>query len=106
MKWIGIALLLVLLAVKSFAQSTLDARTKSILDLYYLSKSAGAVTTTNILDGTIRTNDLSAALLTLILGYDGFWENSGGTIQLKTNWSTKVDVMWTTNATGEIVVRP
>ena len=113
------------------AQFMFDARTKSILDLYYLKKGSGTITSTNILDGTIQTNDLDSIILSAIFNQrlpigTGIWgvRQDGVLIILPTflarhsgcwrvisnsvvipELSLMEDSLWTTNALGQIVTR-
>jgi hypothetical protein len=120
------------LAASASAQFVLDARTKSILDLYYLKKAPGMVTTTNILDGTILLQDLNASTIAALSGSSsairetgiwgiqrdgsiallpmfltwraGLWETTNGlTVTLAS--AGGLDALWTTNGSGNIALR-
>ena len=60
--------------------------------------SSGNATVTNLGNGSWEVGTTN--LITL-----GYWENTNGAYQLKTDWQLYVDNCWTTNGSGEIVLK-
>ena len=77
---------LILLAGTSWAVDPIDLRGTKNISVIRVNPTKFIIGTTNI----------------VALGY---WENTNGVIQLKTDWQLWADALWTTNGSGEIVLK-